>query len=278
VRSATRRKASGAFGVSDARIGDLFDHTAVGVAHVGPDGRFLMMNAAWPRMLGYSRKELLNKKFPDIVDVNDHTCDSGSPKPMTCGDDSFCKTEQQYICRSGSPLWVTETSLSVTDETGSVIYRMIVIQINAARQAEEYFRVAVEAAMRATLLVNDKGRVVLANHHAEELLGYSSGELVGKPFSAFMAKPLKGPQLKNQPTRRRWNACGRRKDSTRFAAELAFSPVPTTKGTWALISIIDTTKRNVLTLNQQPGKAGRQLLQFRSGIGTTNRKRSSAFA
>jgi PAS domain-containing protein len=49
---------------SEARFRATFDNAAVGIAHIGPDGRWLRVNGALCRILGYPVDELSIKSFP----------------------------------------------------------------------------------------------------------------------------------------------------------------------------------------------------------------------
>lgn len=48
-----------------------FDHAAVGMAHVAPDGRYLRVNRAYCDLVGYSEDELLSRRFHDITHPDD---------------------------------------------------------------------------------------------------------------------------------------------------------------------------------------------------------------
>ena len=58
-------------------------------------------------------------------------------------------------------------------EQGSFVLAAVV-DITERKRAEERFRVAVESAPNAMLMVDDRGRIVLANASAEKLFGYSA--------------------------------------------------------------------------------------------------------
>ena len=59
------------------------------------------------------------------------------------------------------------------------ILRGISMDVTEQKQAEENFRLAVEASPSGILLVNDSGEIVLVNSQIEKLFGYDRGELIG---------------------------------------------------------------------------------------------------
>jgi len=52
---------------SEARFRATFENAAVGIAHVAPDGRWLRVNEALCRILGYLADELITRSFQDIT-------------------------------------------------------------------------------------------------------------------------------------------------------------------------------------------------------------------
>jgi PAS domain S-box-containing protein len=60
---------------SEARFRATFDTAAVGVAHIGADGRWLRVNGALCRILGYTADELLTKSFQDLTYPDDLAAD-----------------------------------------------------------------------------------------------------------------------------------------------------------------------------------------------------------
>src|SRR5258705_9081800 len=51
----------------EARFRATFDNAAVGIAHIAPDGRWLRVNQALCRILGYPVDELLTKSLKDVT-------------------------------------------------------------------------------------------------------------------------------------------------------------------------------------------------------------------
>jgi PAS domain-containing protein len=56
---------------SEARFRATFDHAAVGIAHIAPDGILLRVNGTLCRILGYQADELLNKSLQDVTYSDD---------------------------------------------------------------------------------------------------------------------------------------------------------------------------------------------------------------
>ena len=66
------------------------------------------------------------------------------------------------------------------------LMRGVSIDITRRRQAEERFRLAVEAAPNAMVMINSQGTVALVNAQAEAIFGYSREELVGQPMEMLV--------------------------------------------------------------------------------------------
>jgi PAS domain S-box-containing protein len=119
----------------------------------------------------------------------------------------------------------------------------------AVSRGDERFRLAVEAAPNAVVMVNHQGKIILVNSQTEKLFGYGREELLWQsveillPGSSQQSQP--GPLARPQalPMRRGHDLHGQRKDGTQFPVELTLSPIETEHGTWVLSVIVDTTDR-----------------------------------
>jgi PAS domain S-box-containing protein len=124
------------------------------------------------------------------------------------------------------------------------------------RASEIRFRAVVEAVPSAILLVDDTGRIVLANAQAEGMFGYPRSELVGAEVDALLPHRLRGPhaglrqgyardpQARTMGARRELIAL--RKDGSEFPVEAALSPMATDQGLFVLASVVDITQRRQL--------------------------------
>ena len=70
-----RRAAEAALAASEARFRGTFEQAAVGIAHVAPDGRWLMVNDRLCAIVGYGREELLGLTFQDVTHPEDLEAD-----------------------------------------------------------------------------------------------------------------------------------------------------------------------------------------------------------
>jgi two-component system CheB/CheR fusion protein len=134
------------------------------------------------------------------------------------------------------------------------------VDINIAKQAqeslresEERFRVAVEAAPNAMVMVDRAGKIVLVNARTETLFGYSREELLDRPVEMLLPDSFRGDHRRlregfEQHPEARPMGLGRdlrarRKDGSEFPVEIGLNPVKTKEGTRVLSSIVDVTAR-----------------------------------
>jgi len=121
------------------------------------------------------------------------------------------------------------------------------------KQAEQRFRLVVEAAPSGMVMVDRDGKIVLVNSRTEKLFGYGRKELLGQSIeilvpesvreshvglrTEYFVRPLARPMGIGR------DLYGRRKNGTQFPVEIGLNPIETEEGTWVLSSIVDVTER-----------------------------------
>ena len=90
---------------SEAIFRSAFDHAAIGMARVSPDGQWLDVNESLCRILGYRRDELLALNFQQITHPDDLEEDRDLVEQMLDGSISTYNIEKRYIRRDGSIVW-----------------------------------------------------------------------------------------------------------------------------------------------------------------------------
>ena len=120
-------------------------------------------------------------------------------------------------------------------------------------QSENWFRLVVEAAPNAMLIVSESGEIALVNRKAEALFGYERNELLrmnvgqlipprwraahGTHVTGYFAKP----EMRAMGAGR--ELFGLRRDGTEVPIEIGLNPVETARGRFTVASIIDITQR-----------------------------------
>ena len=123
---------------SEERFRVAFNQAAVGLAHVAPDGRWLMVNRKLCEIVGYSQAEMLNMRFQDITHPEDVIADYALAQCMRNWELDEQSREKRYLHKSGYYIWVNLTTSTVRDANGKPKYYSTVIEdISRRKQIEE---------------------------------------------------------------------------------------------------------------------------------------------
>lgn len=123
---------------SEERFRATFDQAAVGVAHVGPDGRWLRVNRKLQNILGYTEQELAGMNFQQITHPEDLAADMEAIRRMLCGEAETASLEKRYVAKDGEPVWVNLTVSLVRGESGEPKYFIALVEdIGGRKKAEE---------------------------------------------------------------------------------------------------------------------------------------------
>jgi PAS domain S-box-containing protein len=162
--------------------------------------------------------------------------------------------EYRIVRADGAVRWV-EARGQVVVAPGGRPERMIGVcqDVTERRLAEERFRLAVEAAPAAMLMVDGRGTIVLVNALTERLLGYSRDELLGQPIDRLVPPSLRARHAEFRSgfiaeARARPMGAGRdlhalRKDGAEVPVEIGLSPIDTAEGRFVLAAVTDITAR-----------------------------------
>jgi PAS domain S-box-containing protein len=148
--------------------------------------------------------------------------------------------------------------------------------IGQRSRAEARFRLIVEAAPNAIVMLDGSGRIQLVNSRAEALFGYSRDELIGqhcdllaphqfmnswvKLRDSYFADPTasemgSGPEL-----------YARRKDGAEVPIEIALNPIEADGGLIVLASIIDISERKRVEESREAQRVAEQAAKAKSGF------------
>lgn len=122
---------------SEAQHRATFDNAAVGIAHVGLDGRWLRCNEALCELTGYSREELSGKTFADITYPEDLEPDWAAVRRLLAGEIETFSMEKRYFRKDGSIIWVQLTVSLLRDVHGCPQHFISIVQdIQSRKEAQ----------------------------------------------------------------------------------------------------------------------------------------------
>jgi PAS domain S-box-containing protein len=122
---------------SEARFRATFENAAVGIAHVAPDGRWLRVNAALCRILGFQAEELVAKSYQDVTHPDDLEADLSQIEQMHDGKAASYGIDKRFLRKDGAAVWCRRTLSCVRNSDGAIDYFVIVVEDITERKAHE---------------------------------------------------------------------------------------------------------------------------------------------
>jgi len=166
----------------EARYRALVEHAAVGVTRTGADGRWLDVNDAAVRFLGYSRAELLTMTFQDVTHPEDtREGDSHPYRRLVRGEHDSFTIEKRYVHKDGRLVWAATTVSAVRDESGAFQYAVAILnditqRKHAEEEARQLARVVEESSDFIGIATLD-GNAMYVNPAGCELLGIDAADV-----------------------------------------------------------------------------------------------------
>src|SRR5262245_30523565 len=130
-----------------------------------------------------------------------------------------------------------------------------VMDVSERKRAEEKFRGAVESSPNAILMIDERGRILVANAKAERLFGYSREELLGQSVEMLVPERFRGRSLDHysvffeKPNGEAEVAGAKReffalsKGGLEIPIEIGLSPIQASEGLIILTTIVDISER-----------------------------------
>ena len=168
---------------------------------------------------------------------------------------STYELEYRVPLKDGTLRWLSGRGRCMPDETGRLARLIgVSMDVTGQKEAQELFRVATESSPSGTLLVDERGVIVLANAHVEELFGHRRDELLGMPIEMLLSGR---PEMEAAEDRanhltalrdrimegREREILARRKDGSEFPAEVGLNPVEMPSGVMTLATVVDISQR-----------------------------------
>jgi PAS domain S-box-containing protein len=162
---------------SEARFRNAVHYSAIGMAIVAPDGRWIEVNPALCRLVGYSREELLARTFQEITHPDDLKTDLKFVAQMLNGEIETYQMEKRYLHKGGHIVWVLLSVSLVRDAGGAPLHFISQIQdLTERKQIDAALR---ESEERHRILFRRNPLPMFVNDAAVEHYGYTREEFLG---------------------------------------------------------------------------------------------------
>ena len=171
---------------SESLFHAVFDNAAVGLAKVAPDGRFLLINRPFCKLIGYSHDEVLagGLTFQKITVPEDLPTDMAHVQRLLDGLEDDYQLEKRYLHKDGHTVWINLAVHLVRDVSGAPRYFISAVNdITDRKQAEQAQQLAASVfshAREGIMITEVDGSIINVNAAFTRITGYSHAEVIGK--------------------------------------------------------------------------------------------------
>ena len=124
---------------SEERFRTTFENSAVGVAHLAPDGKWLRVNAKLCEITGYSEDELKASTFQEITHPDDLATDLEHARALLAGEIQSYSMDKRYVRKGKTLIWIGLTvSLQRGDDGAPDYFISIVRDIGTRKQTQAH--------------------------------------------------------------------------------------------------------------------------------------------
>lgn len=191
------KQANDALRESQERLSAIFNQAAVGIAQVGLDGTWLMVNQKLCEIVGYSAAELSKMSFQALTYQDDLEVNLSRYRQILTGQISNYSLEKRYLRREGGLVWVNVTVSLVRDLAGKPKYLVTIIEdISDRKQAEialqdseERWRQILDNMPILFDAFDEQGHLVVWNQECERVTGYRKAEILQNPQALELLYP-----------------------------------------------------------------------------------------
>jgi PAS domain S-box-containing protein len=185
-----RKQAEDALRESEERYRSLVENAGEAI-YVAQDGRLKFVNRAGIEIAGYSEQELISKPFIEFIHPDDRAMVGERYLKRLKGEGFNSRYTFRFIAKNGG-IKLLELGAVLIDFEGRPATLNLVTDVTdrkrteeALLESEELFRVSMDGAPDGVYMNDLDGYFLYGNRKAEEIIGYSREELVGRNFLDF---------------------------------------------------------------------------------------------
>lgn len=122
-----------------------FEYAPIGIAHHKPNEKWILVNRALCKQLGYTKSELLNLNFQDFIHADDLERGRDLDQDIINGEISSYKTEKKYRRKDGSYFTGKVTKSAVYDQNKTALYLIAIVEdISQQKENEKKMKESLE--------------------------------------------------------------------------------------------------------------------------------------
>ncbi len=163
---------------------DKFFNISAEMMVIANNEKFIKVNRATIKILGYSEEELLSQPFINFVVEEDRGNTENEVSKLKTGEITM-QFRNRYICKDGSIKWL-QWSTSPDPKTG--LYYAVASDVTqlvkdkeTLKAADNFFTLSLEI-----MAIANRNNFIKVNPYTLKTLGYTEKELLEKPFAEFI--------------------------------------------------------------------------------------------
>lgn len=239
---------------------DLLDSLPGLLWHAAPDGRRDYFNAGWLAFTGRNLEQELEGGWLEGIHPEDAERAAQAQISAAQSRQPF-EIEYRLMHHSGGYRWMKESGKAFRDPSGKYAGLLgIVTDVTelirtgqTLRESQALFEGLFKSSPDGVLVVDDHGRIILANRQTRSMFGFSQEEIENQPVeillplgdrevhaghvSNYMAAP------RTRPMGAHLSLAGRRKDGSHFPVDITLGPLQIGERLLVLATIRDITER-----------------------------------
>jgi len=215
--------------------------------------RFVYVNQGAQQQTGYSRAELLGMTVLAITPGTTEESLRARLVPLLNGEVDALTSTSKHRRKDGIDIPVEMILQRSADFAGTVRLVAFVRDLSERKQAEQQRQMLIGSMPDGVLVVDEQGKIVVANARTEALFGYQPQELLGQSINMLLPEQVRQThhqhldQYMAAPRTRsmgaRLDLFAQRKDGSEFPVDISLSSIETEHGRSAIAVVRDITER-----------------------------------
>jgi PAS domain S-box-containing protein len=190
-----RKRAENILQESEAKLRELYENIPIGMYRISPDGKILMANSVFIKMLGYKSFNELEK-----MQIDKNNLAPGYPsikiKKLLTQDGLIIGYEGSFKKKNGEIIYFRENSRAVKNKNGKIQYYEGTIEdisslkhsLKKLEISEESYRGLFDSVAEAIYIQGKDGKFLDVNKGAIDMYGYHKDNFIGKT-PEFLSAP-----------------------------------------------------------------------------------------